>query len=340
MARATRESDENQFVKLLLIGDTKTGKTHWTMEAAEDGFNLVYLDGDVGAQTIKRRKPDGTYFFSEEARSRVYHFFMGDTITKARYSNNFLDLVNAKPSIYWSDTLNRRVRKNVDDLENDEISEISLTKLGANDVLVIDSWTALSHSEMETVADRTNTDLGEMEKADRGIYASSGNRLTQFLRCIQHIKCHVIVIAHPDEYMHYKKPKGKQGRESELELIKQMMIPKSSSKPHGLTLGKYFSDVLWMEVDGAGRRFINGRPSPDKIVGSRFDSRKPSSEYSFKQLVLQAGGKSPDKNAECAGVVEHPVGSLASATTETPKKKVLGGGSNNKPVGLGGLMKK
>lgn len=335
MARATNLNVEEEFIKLLLIGLTKTGKSHWVMEAAEAGFNIFWLDGDVARQTINRKREDGTYFFSEAARNRVHYFYVGDEMGKPRFSKTVREMFDT-PRYLWSETEQRRVRDRVDSLEDHEVAEISLAKLGANDILVVDTWTALSFSEKQEVAKRTGDDLGEMEKADRGIYASSGNRLTQYLDCLKAVRCHVVVIAHPDEYIEYKNPNKKVGDISEKErvIVRQTQIPMSSSKPHGASMGKTFTDILWMEVDGVGRRIINGRVEPGRLVGSRFTDRKLSSEYSFRELVRQGGGKNPDPSKECAAVVYHPAGSFAKPEAAP---KVIGAGKGTPAKKVGGL---
>src|SRR3546814_4333696 len=61
---------------------------------------------------------------------------------------------------------------------------------------------------------------------------------------IQKMPCHVIVIAHPDEYQKKKMPDRSTQRsvsEADMEIEWTRMIPKSSSKPHGLTLGQFFT---------------------------------------------------------------------------------------------------
>src|SRR3546814_9796778 len=68
---------------------------------------------------------------------------------------------------------------------------------------------------------------------------------------IQKMPCHVIVIGHPDEYQKKKMPDRSTQRsvsEADMEIEWTRMIPKSSSKPHGLTLGKFFTDCGWMDV--------------------------------------------------------------------------------------------
>ena len=341
MSRATNQPEETQLVKLLLIGESKSGKDHYAMEAAEAGFNLILLDGDVGRQTVNRKKSDGSYFFSEAARYRTFLIDAADRVDSTRFGRIVSDLFSARPIAYWDDTNSKIVNPNLDDLTESEVWEIAVTKLTHNDILVIDTWTSLSYSEMRRIAAVQGEKLEDMDKAPRDVYQPVGNKLTAFLTMIQHIQCHVIVLAHPDEFLQYKKPLNKSQRdakEGDLVLKKQIMIPKSSSKPHGYTMGKYFSDILWIEQSHTEERWIDGRTDPNKIVGSRFTGRKKSKEYSFAELVRQAGGVIPKGDGTTPGIVEHSKGSF---TKPEPKaSKVLDGTKSQQVKGLLGVVKK
>src|SRR3546814_3510407 len=77
---------------------------------------------------------------------------------------------------------------------------------------------------------------------------------------IQKMPCLFIVIGHPDEYQTKKMPDRSTQRsfsEADMEIEWTRMIPKSSSKPPGLTLGKFFTDCGWMDVTRGGRRELS-----------------------------------------------------------------------------------
>src|SRR3546814_8267721 len=116
---------------------------------------------------------------------------------------------------------------------------------------------SLSYSGMVSKALDLGVSIADVEKVNREIYAGVGNRLTNMASIIQKMPCHVIVIAHPDEYQKKKMPDRSTQRsvsEADMEIEWTRMIPKSSSKPHGLTLGKFFTDCGWMDVTRGGRR--------------------------------------------------------------------------------------
>ena len=78
------------------------------------------------------------------------------------------------------------------------------------------------------------------------------------------------------------------------------MIPKSSSNPHGLTMGKFFTDVGWMDVTRGGRRELSFKLDQNRSSGGHLDSKgDPRESHSFANLVRSIGGHVPDpKRAE------------------------------------------
>jgi hypothetical protein len=146
----------------------------------------------------------------------------------------------------------------------------------------------------------------------RPVYQAAGNKLTQFLVMIQRVRCHVIVIAHPDEYAKYDKPVGikvKDQKESDNKLLWTKLVPLSSSKPHSLTMAKYFTDVGWMEASPSGRRLMNFKISDERICGGHFDGREELEKYSFANLVTQIGGQLPNPIPSFEDILKiHPKG--------------------------------
>src|SRR3546814_5734060 len=93
---------------------------------------------------------------------------------------------------------------------------------------------------------------------------------------IQKMPCHVIVIAHPDEYHKKKMPDRSTQRsvsEADMEIEWTRMIPKSSSKPHGLTLWKFFTDCGWMDVTRGGRRELSFTLDATRSIGGQVYSQ-------------------------------------------------------------------
>lgn len=312
-------SSQLSLAKLLLIGDGKIGKTWYAALAAAQGFNVLYLDGDVGVQTIMHTD------FPAEAREHIYLLNAGDRLINGFMTNyfhtNFVSLTT-KPRFVWDDTKSVEVARGMDVSES-EVWEIFPARLDANWVLIIDSWTALVNSCKLWASRKHGVDLGNTDTpAMRPVYQSAGNALTQFLVMIQKgLRCHIIVIAHPDEYAKYEKPTGVKvaaQREGDNKLLWTKLVPLSSSKPHSLTMAKYFTDVAWMEADRAGKRVIDYRLTDEKICGGHFDERKDLETYAFARLVERIGGTVPTEYAPIDNVIKiHPKGSYEIAAPAT-----------------------
>lgn len=302
MAKASKIQPEQVFVHVLLIGDAKAGKTHWAAEAAKAGFNLIWLSADNSMQTLKQ--------FDQKVLDRIDLLDVMDSLSSTHFVGTIWDMVTT-PVYRWNDTKKRAVQF-TDNFDESEILEFRLAEPDPNTVLVIDSYTSLAISAGTEAANRLGVSLPEIDKADLSIYAAARNKLTGILQCLQKLPCHCIVIAHPDEYQKIKKPVGiKTGemrmKDQVIEWTKE--IPMSFSKPHGAIMGKYFTDVLWIEQTQVGQqRMVDGRPNPSKIVGSAFSGRKKSDEYSFANLVKLVAGYTPTgespKNLTVYGVGE------------------------------------
>ena len=348
MDRANQDDQSSQLslAKLLLIGDGKIGKTWFAALAALHGFNVLYLDGDVGAQTILHKD------FPMKAREHIYLLNLGDRLVNGLMEHYFRDnfiSFTTKPRFVWDDTRNLEVSRTLDVSES-EVWEIYPGRLDANWILVLDSWTALTNSCKLWAARKAGVDLGNTDTpAMRPVYQGAGNVLTLFLSMIQKgLRCHIIVIAHPDEYAKYERPTGikvSAQREQDNKLLWTKLVPLSSSKPHSMTMAKYFTDVAWMEATAAGHRMIDYRLTDEKICGGHFNERKSPDEYSFANLVRQIGGTVPETHAPIDNVIKiHERGTFE---IDSSPGKVLGsegeGGTSAAPApikkGFAALLK-
>lgn len=326
---------KNALVKLLLIGDGKIGKTHYAGMAAER-LNVLYLDGDVGAQTLAT--------LPESVRKNIYLLSMQDRIDGGVRSSDFITAVaefTSNIKFRWNDT-HSRVAKRSD--KGVDIWEILPAKLDQNDVLVIDSWTGLTESIMLKCAQANGIDLANATTLQlRPVYQSANLQATALLQVIRSVRCHVIVIAHPDEYTHMTKPVGRRvsdARESDMIIDWTKLIPKTTSKPQGLNMAKYFTDVAWGEMSPSGKeRRLNFQVKNDRVSGGHFtESKSADDDYSFTNLIKQIGGAIPTEAVSPEGRWLNII--PADSEQAEPQSKVLDG-TESKPVkGLAGLMKK
>lgn len=288
------------IAKLLAIGDGKVGKTHYAAEAAKAGFRVLYLDGDVGAQTIGFMVAKGE--LTPEEASRIYLLDIGDTIAGGMRDTKFVEFMNEFTSLAklrWNDTHQRIAKRND---ANCEIWEIQPALMGPNDLIVLDSWTGYAESVMLWCGRANGVDIANASTHEmRPVYQGGGLKTTELLQIIRSSPTNWIVLSHPDEFTHTTKPEGTKAgsiNEKNLTVDWTKMIPKSTSKPQGLQMPKYFTDVAWLELSPAGNeRRLNFKPKNDRVGGGHFSDSKSTKDYSFVNLVKAIGGKDPDPNA-------------------------------------------
>lgn len=303
MPIAAEMTNDLQQVKMLVIGNSKVGKTHYAMTAARQGFKVLYIDGDSSRPTIAS--------FDQESLKRTFYLPFNDAIGNGMYVPRFALLLRKFLSgkLEWNDTKRRSAIPAED--AGDDVWEILAPNLDTDWVVVIDSWSSVAYSIMSVIALNAGVDLGDMEKAGRSVYASANNMATDILSKIRALNCHVIVIAHPDEFVKYKIKRGNQqdaGKASNQEVEWTRMIPKSISRNHALSLASYFTDVAWLEATPMGKRILNFELSPDKDGGGRFEGKVSADEAPFGELVRRAGGKIPESVSfdNDPGLIHHP----------------------------------
>jgi hypothetical protein len=284
-------NESDSLCKLLLIGDSKAGKTYYAGMTAKAGFNVLYLDGDVGRPTLKTLPKD--------VRSRIYAIDCADTLNGGVKDHRFLDVMLEfiqQSTFRWNDSKHRVFSRK--DEPGSELWEIKPAKMDHTCVFVLDSWTGLSESMMTAAAEANGVDLLTATTPEmRPVYQSAGIKSMQILQAIRSLRCHVIVLSHPDEFAHTIKPSGKaikDIKETELIVDWTKMIPKSTSKPNSLQMGKYFTDIGWSMFSASGsERLIDFRPSDSKLSGGHLTGRESAEKYSFDYLVKTLGGSLP-----------------------------------------------
>jgi hypothetical protein len=287
--------------KLLLIADGKLGKSHYAALAAKAGFNVLYLDGDVGSATISsmtRSQNGNPPALTPKEASRIYLLDIRDTIMGGTRDTRMVETMNefTGTSVFrWNDT-DQKIGSIRD--KDKEIWEIRPALMGPNDVLVLDSWTSYTESVILWAGRANGVNPADAStSAMRPVYQGAGLKATEMLQVIRSMPCNVIVLGHPDEYSHTTKPEGKKIKdikETDLVVDWTRMIAKTTSKPQGLVMPKYFTDVAWMEYSPAGtERRLNFKPKNDRVGGGHFDGLASVDEYSFINLCKAIGVPKP-----------------------------------------------
>jgi hypothetical protein len=346
-------------VKLLLIADTKAGKTDWAMRAAEAGFNVLFIDGDVAIQTILDKKRG----LSKEALKRLFYLPVHDYVdAKGEYvpffAKFFVDFTT-QGVFTWNDTQGRVFDRKTYAQEfsetqhqdevpavvgGDVIWQIRPSLIGPDTVIIMDSYTNMIHSLQQWKAADLGVDILEIEKMERDMYTGTAHKATQFLHLLRTLRSHVIVIAHPREYRKMSVPKGSSGAVAERDMKVEWtrMVPMSTSNPHALTVGKNFSDIGWIDVTGAGTRYIDFRPNDNRIVGGHTQERHNADEFQFKHLVESVGGVIPTPTeGDPAWLTRYGPGEFVPAGNRAAAALAGSSPATAKKVGgLAGLMNK
>lgn len=264
---------------VLLIGQTKVGKSRWVAEIARAGFEVLYLDRDNGIGTLLAALKD-----DPAAMKRIHYFtptdmptFFESLVTLGIYRYNI-----TKQASFSSATAS----------DDDKIVEFRGAMFPKNLVVSIDGWTTLTQKLITNQATKRKVDLDEVDRYSREIYGGVGFRATAIAAIIQHAPFHVVVQAHPEMYELKEKPVGKVGAIDEKDMIIKDVfeIPMSVSKPHGYLMGKHFNEIGWMTVDAFGKRILDFEVKPKRIGGGTIPTKgEVDKTHSFAKLFFPSG---------------------------------------------------
>lgn len=252
--------DPDVLLRLLLYGPEKSKKTWLACAAAEAGFNVILLDCDDGAHILKQ--------LTHEARKRIFHLNIVDMITRPVASEFVARFLSGKEFI-WDETdktvcLTRKALK--DDHKYVECNIANLTK---HDILILDSWTKITNSLVWRWYYENNVDISSGEQAKKSDwpgYRWCGALASYFLRQMQAVTCHSIVIGHQTVYEKHKKV-NIGGKEQDVIEWSRTQI-KSTSGPHAMTVGTDFSDILRFYFSGDVVK-ITTKAEKDMLGGAR-----------------------------------------------------------------------
>lgn len=272
---ATKLNEHNMLLRILAYGSAKTKKTWWAGKAAESNFNVLILDGDDGWHILKNIDP--------KYHNRINVINMVDTHKVPTFCLGATQLLK-EYKLVWDEEkkCSSKLQPNANCIYPD------LSKLTHNDVLVLDSWTALCWSLSFQYAKENGLDLSDAQKSEWDGYGWSGRLATWVLNQLQAVPCHVIVIAHQTMY----EKRSKDGKTVEMQ--RQQIL--SVSGNHAMTVPSKFSDILTFS-QRAGIFKISSIGDWDKDGGARV---VPPNVYDWDKLqfvdvVKLAGNTVPDE---------------------------------------------
>lgn len=252
-------SDEQAFadyyLRMLLLGKGKSQKTWWAARCAELGYNVVLLDGDDGAGIVQQISPEG--------RKRLLICNAVNTDTTPVFAQFCARFFRKEASFVWDEQEKRGAFPGMLNKAHSHI-KFQPSLFTRNDVVVLDSWTALVESTLVQFAEENHLDLFDAKKTEWDGYGWQGRFLAMVLNRMHTLPCHVIFVGHSYVYEKYS------GTGKNRVLVSQHTQPVSSSGPHGGSLSKQFSDILFFERVSETLVKVNTAADSDRDGGCRF----------------------------------------------------------------------
>lgn len=290
--------NDQAVVHLLLIGDTKAGKSTYAAEAAIDGFHLIYFDSDNGLSALLHTIDKVTDPAQNKLiKSRVNYFRM--THPKKFFQLFFRS--TAKSPLFWSPTSNASVNAtSLGIADEEEIWVFNSKAIPPASVLCIDSWTSLSQDALGQLRSEQSAPL--LAGTDQGTYGEAKSATDYYANIIQSLPHHVIVQAHSTRYELYEKPANSTGeerkRQNNMKLIATYEIPVSTSRAAGFDMGKRFNHIGWLDLGPLAKVEIDFTRKTKRVGGGPPNRKEDTKKLSFKQLVIESKGPMPGEPNE------------------------------------------
>lgn len=273
---ADEEDDGINPVHLLLVGESKIGKTDYICDMAEDGFTLLYIDADNGKNTLKKRLKNNA-----AALARVHYVRTGQPFEFC------INLFYPKKTFHrWNLT---RDTNGVTGADDDELLLISPDKIPPGVVIVLDSWTSAMFDLLQDAAKRNNVSFETFNEGGTAAYGDAYRRANQLCGYMRDSPNHIVAQGHPINYEQLEKPKGVSNpKQKDMVIVGNHLVPESCSKPHGFTMSKFFNEVGWMRVNDLRKTVLDFRLIPGRVgAGSPLAEGDPKKEFRFSKIFRE-----------------------------------------------------
>ena len=260
---------QNRRARILVIGEPKTQKTWWALAAAEAGYNVFYIDGDNSLWDIPLKN---------NAWDRINSLNANNSLGTPVFKNVIDTLVRqGNTDILWD--LQGQCTAPISDPARDYI-RIRRGLFTSDDVVIIDSWSALTWSVRLDFCLANGIDLADAAKPDWPSYMYETNFANNVLDWLsKSLGAHVIVICHQVMHDHRAPPKA---GEKVGPVLWSKLFPVASSANAAQQLPGSFTDVLYFKRLTTSTLRINAVPSDGMLgCGSR---TVPPSDYDWRNL--------------------------------------------------------
>lgn len=243
-------------VKLLLLGDSGSGKTGALASLADAGYNLRIIDLDNGIDVLKNMLLDPKTPYKKDAHKRV----KVKTLTEAVTSLSATPGV-PKQATVWNKLINtlNHWKDGVEDLGPVETWT-------SKDILVIDSLTFAGYAAMNFSAVMNS---GNRNQDGRMVYFHAQNYIEHLIQKLygDDINCHVIITGHI------------QFMGDDMTIMHG--YPATVGRALSPKIGRYFNSILMVKSDGQSRKIYTTPISRVELKNSAPLSVKPSYDIKF-----------------------------------------------------------
>lgn len=249
---------KKRTIKMLCVGYPGTGKTGSLAALANAGYNLRIADFDGNYDSL-------IAFCSPEAMERVEIVSLED---KLKPGERVMETVT--PNAY--SRFNKLIANWSYEVDGVKIDHGPVRSWGPNDILVVDSLTALGDAAMRRVLAMNNHTTLNRQESDWGTAQAEQDAAMQLITG-QDIPCHVIVTAHL-QLIAPKEPTAKELKEGSInvdikeqiaELVPAKLFPNALGRKLSPLIGQHFPYLVLFEeetVNGQAKRVIRTQPTP------------------------------------------------------------------------------
>lgn len=278
----TQEGYESTALQRAIVyGEPLTRKTWWCARAAEFGYNVILADFDNGYHVCRN--------LPLEAQHKIFRIDCRMPADPKNKNSAFTTLaLAARGGVTYYDEL-ARVKATPKSFESERLyTKFDLMSATHRDVLIVDSWTSLTHQ----IAEFNDTSIDVTKVADyteQSVYKVLRTHADRLITNLQRLPCHVIFICHAAEYAKRKADaKAKDKPEDAIEWIKT--TPVSVTKDHGRQMAKDVGSVLYFDtINGmGGAQTYVATTGPDTIIAGAHNippMKKPWADLAVDTLL-------------------------------------------------------
>lgn len=249
---------ESRYKKVLVYGPSGAGKTR-AVGALAEKFKLIWLDGESGWETLLQHP--------ESIQKNIELLPIPDTPEQPMFSETVTKIVTGVPC--WVDEETGKVNHPLREKNNRPSTLVHMKEAGPDTILVIDSISALEASIRFNMVRKKPEDY----KFEWDDWGNLGNVLTKVLTYIQGAQFHVVCIAH-------------EGMVKLSDNVTEKMSPMIGTRNFTRNSGKFFSDVVYMEIVNKAHRAVSSTTYSNKITAKSRTNVAVESQKEIRLLDL------------------------------------------------------